>query len=50
MRGSSRDIEAHAWAWSRWGINWYGILWVAVAQVIALGTPVAVLTVIAAAI
>lgn len=49
MVGSKADIEAHA-SWIRWRVNWYGILWVGITQVIAWLTPVAALTVIAAAI
>lgn len=49
MRGSSRDIEAHA-HWIRWRVNWYGVLWVGIAQTLFYLMLIAAVTVTAATI
>lgn len=50
MMGSSKDIEAHAATWTRWRVNWYGVLQVAIAQSIFYLIIVGALTVIASTI
>lgn len=49
MRGSGRDIEAHN-HWIRWGVHWYGVLWVAIAQTAVYLAIIAAATVVASEI